>query len=554
MQARSHLIRMQRGMYRRLRRYARSFLGGLSPTLKKYYLEYLREFHDFKEVSTKRELLASIQGADIVLCGDYHTLSQAQRTVIRLLREVLPEARKHGRKVGLALEMLQAGDKPKLLKWFSGASTESEFLKAIQFRKNWGFHWDNYRELLELARQEGLDISGINLARKTGRPTLKQRDVFAAKVLADLTERESEALHFVLVGDLHLASSHLPSELEKQLAKRGLKRKVVVIHQNNERFYWKLVERGLEELVDVVRVRENVYCVLSASPWVKLQSHVRWAEQLDEEDEEAGFVENRVEELHEWLEILRGFLGVESPAGHEDFQVRGPDDVGFVERLESERGFTSDQVRWVARCLTEFSSHFIPEAKTIFLASQSVNQAATQAAIYLHWRLSGTSLTFVEPVRDFYPTVWQEALGFFGSKVINHKRKCNGPADLRALEAHPPKGRKEEGEVARLALSHIAAEQRHLSSRGDQWIDPVFAKKPSESQRLRYYKVAKILGHLLGNALYSSVMEGSVTRQEAQAFFRQSFQPASNARDLYLTWVARLDPMGYRNVKKTERL
>ena len=56
----------------------------------------------------------------------------------------------------------------------------------------------------------------------------------------------------------------------------------MVILQNNERFYWKLVALGLEQLIDVVKVKDGVYCVMNTPPWVKLKTHLKWTEVMAE--------------------------------------------------------------------------------------------------------------------------------------------------------------------------------------------------------------------------------------------------------------------------------
>lgn len=567
MHPRTQLIRIQRGMLRRLRKSARVFLGSLSPSLKKYYLEYLREFHDFKEVSTKRDLLIALQDAHIVLCGDYHTLSQAQRTVIRLLREAYPILERHGRSLHLMLEMLRTQDKMQIDRFSRGEITESEFLRSISFQRNWGFSWENYRQLFQFAHDKAIGIHGINLGKKRVAPTVRQRDVYAAKVLADLSAKDESALLFVLVGDLHLAANHLPRELELQLRKQKTKRKVLIIHQNNERFYWKLVERGLEQLIDVVKVKEGVFCVMNTPPWVKLQSHVKWAELTAESDApvmpqsaertsaelsgETFDTVDHTDEFRELVEVIAKFVGLEEVRA-DDFQIHGPGDLSFVERLR-EKGVPPTELKWLARCLTEFQSHFLSREHGIFLSSLSLNHAAAQAAIYLHAKASGADITFKDPARDFYPSLWVEALGFLGSKVINHKRKCSGPTDLDDV-VHSKKASKDNLEAAKLALAHLREERRYLLSREKHFAELAFPSRVTHEKLLVYFKVSKLLGQLLGEALYQAALAGEVSREELTKLFRDPFGSPTEAQRLYIGMIERVDRSGYRNVTKAERL
>ena len=556
-------------MYRRLKSYARVFLGTLSPELKKYYLEYQRDFNDFEGISSKQELTHAIEGAQIVFCGDYHTLSQAQRTVIRLLREVVPAIQAKNRRVILALEMVRATDDPKIARFLEGRLSESAFLEQIAFRRSWGFSWENYRRLFEFAKEHSLSVVGINLSGGWRRfPTLGQRDRFAARRICELTEKDPKATIVVLVGDLHLASKHLPRQLDIQLQRRGLTRRKVTIHQNSERFYWKLVDKGLEQLVDAVRVREDVYCVMNTPPWVKLQSHVKWAELIVEagpegRGEKAVLRANKAaasadvfdtidhhEEIHEILQVVSQFCGIRDPVD-DSFQIHGPVDMGFVGHLEIEHGFSQREVSMTARCLKEFESHFIPRANIIYLSSLSLNHAATQASIYLHGRLSGFSRVFTQPKMDFYPFVWIEALGFLGSKIINHKRKCSGRSDLEALLGGK---RSREEWVTKAVLAHLDAEERSsMSGKTLRWIG-LPSKWAGAERTLNYFKVAKLLGQLLGNALYLSVIENQSRRTVLRELFGNCFVDPEEARKLYFNWAKRLDRHRYRDVTKTELL
>ena len=42
---------------------------------------------------------------------------------------------------------------------------------------------------------------------------------------------------------------------------------------------------GLEQLVDVLKLGPNEYCVMNTPPWIKLRSHVKWAELMVEREE-----------------------------------------------------------------------------------------------------------------------------------------------------------------------------------------------------------------------------------------------------------------------------
>jgi hypothetical protein len=565
MLARTHLMRIQRAMYDRLRDYARNYMGGLSPELKRYFLEYHREFQDFKSVSSKRELLAAFQNTNITFCGDYHTLSQAQRTVIRLLRDSLPALRKRRKEPILLLEMVGPWNNKHIAQFLAGELGEAAFLKAIAFQKNWGFDWDNYRGLFEFARTEGIRIQGINGPRGGKKPpTLGMRDKFAAKIIADEAAKNKNAAIFVLVGDLHLAQNHLPRQVKGELEKRRLRRKTLIIHQNNERFYWKLAERGMEQFVDVLKVRDGIYCVMNTPPWVKLQTHLRWHELTMEgprpprpSEWDIAYEDiDRDEDVREAVQLIRRFFSLPEVAD-DAFSLVGPSDLSFLGAIRDRRLLGPEDLRHLARYIDQFKSQFIPHASLIYLSSLSINHAAAQAAIYLHNRLTGFDRVFQKPSTDFYRFVWLEALGFLGSKIINHKRKCNGIKNLEGLsQMVTPKVRRHGPErLAELVTGHVRAEVKARGKRRS-FRFPLPKTSSDLSTTVFYYKAAKLLGALLGQALYSAVIEGNVPRDDVKALFLTPFHKKKDdaIRALYLSWIDRLDHFQYRELDKTETL
>jgi len=556
---RTALIQIQRSMYDKLKEHASSMFGGLSPQLKQYFQQYQREFQKFSTLSTKRELLLEVLDGQVIFFGDYHTLSQAQRTVIRILRDSIRVLHRKKRKVILALEMLTPDHNDWVKKFLRGKITEKEFLQRIGFQENWGFPWENYRDLFEFARENGVEIRGINHPGSQNRPSLKARDQFAAKILSEITASDPKAIVFVLIGDLHLAEKHLPLELNRALKKKKAKRKTVIIHQNLEKLYWQLVERGLENFVDVVRVKKNIFCVMNTPPWVKLKSHLNWAELIAETGaiqplETAAQAFEEMDYSHEVQDLtltLARFLEVKRPK-LDDFQIYGPLDLDLLKRSQKQSKGKGAKVRSLtSKYAKVFRSYFIPEKNIIFLNSLSLNHVAAQSSLYLHSSLSGFKDVFENPKRDFYRFVWVEALGFLGAKVINPKRKCNGRLDLRKqLSKLKLQTRDENIQSARLALAHLdwEKEQAHLDS------NLTFFFPSSSKHNLLYYKAAKILGHLLGHALYQAILDTRISIAEVRTLFYQPLNSSHEALQLYQKWARRLDVFEYRESVKSERL
>lgn len=530
MPVRDHLLQIQRTLYDRFRTSAQQ-VGKLNPVLRKYFQEYQREFTDYTEVCSRSELVQAFVASEILVCGDYHTLPQAQRTALRLLAEALEPLQAHGRTPVLALEMLRTSDEAATAAYLAGTLKEAAFLEAIGFHKNWGFAWSNYRPLFEFARENGIRIVGLSPSLGRKRPSLRERDKYAAKVLARQAEAHTDACFLVLMGDLHLAKGHLPAELEKT-AKRALR--VVVVHQNAEPLYWKLAEQGLEHQADAVRLRPGVYCVMNTPPWVKLQSYLRWVEWTADPDASPDWDKAAyAEDFSEMVRTIQHFIG-SAQAVEDGFEIRGPGEWSGIDRKAAPA-----QKNFRKLLLRSVGSYYRPDTREVLLTSAGVNGAATQAAIYLHASLSRRWKQFTFPKQDFYPTVWFEALGFLGSKIINPHRRCYGPSDFNDA-------RKSDA-LARWVSNHVAEERKTA------FVGPELPARPCAPERtVFFYRAARCLGQMLGAALYAAVAANKVKREELLALFQEPFSDGKKARKAYLEWTRRLDGAGLRDVIRRE--
>ncbi len=528
MPARDHLLQIQKDLYDRFRSNARDSIGELNPALRRYFKEYQKEFTEIKSVSSRSELVEAFLKAPVLIVGDYHTLPQAQRTVLRLWEDALSELQKLGKTPILALEMLRPSDVELAKKWLEGSLSEAAFLEKIQFDSRWGFAWENYRPLFQFAHAYGIRLMGLNVSAKGRKPTLNQRDRHAARLLAKTCDLEPNAAIVALIGDLHLAKAHLPASLERAFRETGKPRRIVVVHQNAERLYWKLASKGMEHTAGVVKLRNNVFCVMNTPPWVKLQSYLKWIEWTAEADQDEG-VSDFADDFQDLVCTIQKFAGIRKSID-EAFDIRWRDTGSLPEETRSEKALRQEVLRF-------FGSYFSPHRNSVFLSSRNVNSAATQAAIYLHARVSGRWRQFQFPKQDFYSILWVEALGFLGSKVINPHRRCYGPRDFQMARRSDP--------VVALVCEHLDAEKNQGATRRFAGI-ALPAKVTSAERLFLYYRAARALGQIVGHGLYSATVSNRVRTSELQKLFRDPFSDGKKARDLYLQWAARLDREGLR--------
>ncbi len=475
----------------------------MSAPLKRYFLEYQREFSDYQSVSSLPELIRATEAASVVLCGDYHTLPEAQRAGLELAQAVYAT----GRPLVLALEMLEAHQQKAVDRFFSGKLNEKQFLKEMRYQSRWGFQWSQYRPFFEFARSHGVRVVGLSPRRVKPKPTLKRRDAFAAQVLVREAAEAPEALVLGIIGDLHLAKAHLPAQIRAATTKAF---PLVVVHQNREALYWKLAARKTEHRGLVLKLRKDVYCLMNTPPWLKLQSYLTW--------------------LESGPNAASGRLDLE-----EDFYVLAQNLLRFLKVSEPLQDLY--EIKWkktsgTDRFIKESSGNYVDvERKKIVLSSTDLNVATTQSTVLVHAVLSQRRNNFRFPRQDFYEAVWSEALGYFGSKLVNPHRKCHSLVEFEKAIPNEPLVRW----VSRFSkvLSHFLESGQFLGVS----LPPRAVPLP---RQVLYYRAARCIGQALGDQLYEACVHNRVALKEVRGLFFSAKTRGRAARPLYLHWAGRL--------------
>lgn len=129
---------------------------------------------------TLSELVDDLSDAPVIIFGERHNNPDdhtAQRTLLQALHDA-------GYRVALGLEMFRAESQPRLDAWIGGGLDEREF--AFLFADNWNQNdFAVYHPLFYYARQEGIPLVGLNVAREL--PAKVGKDGFDS-----LTRKEKE--------------------------------------------------------------------------------------------------------------------------------------------------------------------------------------------------------------------------------------------------------------------------------------------------------------------------------------------------------------------------
>ncbi len=540
MTPREELVEIQKRITRRLEDEIRERVTDDSPMMRKYRHEYEREIQAYTRTATQRELVQKVMEADIVFCGDYHTLSLAQRTPLQFLHRAV----EGGRQVIIAMEMVYAEHQDVIDKYMRREIDDKEFLRRIDYQHTWNFTWENYKVIFDFAREHGIRIIGINTPGRSGRNHLKERDRFSGEVIAKASIENPGALVFVMDGDWHIASTHLPAEVKKKLIEAGARRRFLRVFQNSTSIYWLLAGRRLEHRIDVVQITKGAYCIINATPLIKQQSFLNWELGV----EELGYATlwkgmeriNYTDQISQIISTITSYLGIVAE-GLENFSVYSTADLDFLDLLLERGDFSGAEIGEIKRQIEHDESYFIPRGNIIYLANLSLNHAAEEATHFINIVCSGYPTTPQKTVDDFYHHTLAEALGFLGSKIINHKRECYSIDDYRQfLEENRGKRLSPEMAVMRkmskYILQHHEFEQRcfdtgKLSGR---------PRKVYDEETEIYLGAIHGLGYILGNHLYQAMISNAFPRSEVRKLFFTRFYEPGVGLETYFSLSKRL--------------
>jgi len=548
-------IRIRYHLYQKTHAQVQRMLGEESLGLKKYRASYEKECKGNWLVSTRTDLRKEVAASTLVLLGDFHALKQSQRTQLRVMQSYHEWNQKQRKKQGivLAVEFFSWIHQAKLEKYLKDQMSESEFLTIIEWGKSWGFPWSHYLPLISWAKALSIPIYGIN-KKQTQRDasSLRYRDRYSAEVLANIREKHPDSIIFVIYGDLHLAGPHLPREIEGRLRQE----KTLKIFQNSEKIYFELMDRGLDLKVDVVRLAEKKFCILSVPPWVKWQTYLNVLESYLIRE---GFAEEEVDytdQIEQYLKLYTEEFGIPLPEGSSEVftttdegrqRAPGPPispPISLWRKLEKAvpRNLLADYKYMIENS----QSFYIPEIAGSYLAKPSVNHFSELAMGTIYARLSGWKQRPPAGPIHFSRLIWLEAVLYFGTKVVNPRRKTDMIRDIQQSLALRVTNN-ESREILQLAL------RRKIFEKGLREGQEVKLPPAVKIRRSSYIEAARLLGGMLGEKLYFAYHEGLVSTEKLLEWLRQDLSRGQFEK-FYFAFLKQIDSYPDPFVSKKEKL
>lgn len=481
-------IRIRYDLFRQLQNQVQWLIGPEDRELRQYREEFEADFDKAWHSVSSKQLFEDLAQADVVFLGDFHALQQSQKAHLRILRRAAAK-----RPRVLALEFFHSRHQTLVDQYMEGAVSEKEFLERIKWDLNWGFPWEHYRPILRYAQKHHIRVFGINAQVDPSRKDLlRQRDKYAAEKILEIRKTYPDHQIFVVIGDLHVASAHLPRQVEK-LKKRQEVISMISIFQNPEKIYFRLLEKEEEVAVDVVQIGRGKYGLISVPPWVKWQNYLMFLEQNLDRELHSGVFEY-TDHIGRYLNLIASDFSVVVPRDH--FAIYTADDNGFWDLLVDRLDVTA--LKFYRRKIQMSQSFFVPEVSVGYLARPTVNHAAQLAMAVFHAHLSHWQKTPKSSPENFSKLIWLETIQYFGTKIINPKRKTETILDMRTSLAGRT-SKEQEREALQLALNQRMKEVLFLS--GEKSRAPAFRPRRSTS----YAEAARFLGGILGERLFTGL-------------------------------------------------
>jgi len=521
----------------------------------KYIREFTAEFQDFEAVATYDELLDAARHARVVYVGDYHALDKYQDFQARLLEDL------SDRPLMLGVEMLYGRNQRALDDWMARRISDDQLRRRVRYDLEWGYSWDSYRAILEVARARAIPVFSIDCAPRNDLRCVAKRDAAVARKMADLLERYPDRQLIVSFGESHLASSHLLAKVAQHFPAAELPRQLTIL-QNIDEIYWKAACMGAEG-ARVLRVSKHVYCVLNATPFAKYEAYRRqleiWKAQ-DQVDQSLDLSST----VYNLINTILAFIRVDSYSyclTHEGVciefvidaypEVYSFEEFDIFETILESNELTRTQIRAILRHAQRQGSCYVPRVNAIFIGRFDLVHGAEEAAHFVNFAMKKQRYRDhrrrpLAPSDAFYLLALEEALGYFGSKLIDPRRN--------QLE-----------ESAALHWRRVAPELRRLlgvTERQLSWMRGfIVAHKGMERRYGRMTKVPEIitegtgsrgrmsalltheLGYLLGEQLYRAYLTGAFSRAEIGQLFRRRFEEEGPVVSTYLELAERCEPL-----------
>jgi Haem-binding uptake, Tiki superfamily, ChaN len=520
---------------------------------RKYLRDFSEAFRSYDSVLAPKQLRASIREADLLLIGDYHALPASQAFAASVVEE---RANFHDRPIVLGVETVFSRDQHILDEWSRGEIDVEELRERIRFDLDWGYDWAPFFKLVETARERAIPIYGLDCMPREDLRKIGARDRHAAHKIAELRQRYPDAVIAVLFGESHLAPTHLPQLLRELLPNERL----LTVLQNVDALYWRAA--GEHDHVDAVRVTDDVVCVFNSTP---LEKYENYRLCLDRWSREAGSPDLGPT-IYNLIDGLLRFLNINLYSSHNGTQPKFLVDLmpevytrssdSLLRRLLSRKGLGDAEKNFMLQKIEERGSAYFPRVNAFYTWEFQIMYAAEEAARFLHHACRGLPFRanghgggadeanqFTAEDR-FYSRVIEDALAYFGSRVLCPARPALREADLQECYEQTREDLEQQTSLPFpdfVGMIDFLVLHREFELRPECCgAIPPLMQQGIEASGLRFEYLTQELGYMIGTDLYDAYLQGRVTRSAVRQLFLTHLREPGSARQTYFTLAYQL--------------
>jgi len=506
----------------------RTDIGQIDTSPRHKYIEnFTTEFATFEDICDLSEILAKASHSNLIWIGDYHALSRFQEftaTFVRDLYRLNPN-------ISLGVEPVFGRHQKILDRWMQGRISEQAFLEQIRYSEDWGCDWESYSLLFDTARDLKIPIYGVDCHPRYDMRSIGRRDHRTARRIAGIVQNDPSRTLIIVFGESHLASKHLPGRVRAMLADKGVSRKELLLLQNLDEVYWKLQKRGLED-VRSVRLTEQQYCVFNATPIEKYESFRQYLYKCVDEDATGVWTHF----VHTLIDVTMEFMDLKRDESVLDSLPKVYSEISPSEfpQLLARYSVPANRVRLALDHFQESGTSYVPELNSIFIHRLHLTAAAEESTRFVHQLCRGDlPVSLDRPGGDqFFVTVIERALGYFGSKLLDSSRDGIESLSKRVLSQIS------YNEQLARAVSSLLNPTRRPAAQHFETLKVAIGSGTRTGRTT--HMLGQLLGYALGRKLYGAYLETRISRRDLQALFRDPLAGPNRPLECYRELTERL--------------
>lgn len=453
----------------------------------------MRRFYTRQWVrATEAQLQKAILNSELVFWGDFHGVRQFQRSVLRWLELLKPYEHKE---FVLALECLPSTAQKWVDQFLLHQITEKEFLSRVKWQTVWGFPWEHYQPLFQLAQICKFQIKVINQPGRN--PRMQSREIWALKQIEKIKKQKPQASVWALYGEFHL----LPQRFQKLFKKH----KPTFIFQNSDLLYFKNPPKKSDS-GSILKLNNFNFCIQSVAPWIKWQSYLYFLDTHENNEVEEGV------DVSDYVASLAAHLGQEFQWNFDKNGVHtfSSDDSALWQKLNSYQ----PQLKKLFENFVQEGISFVHKGfDWSYLSRLTANEVGSLAFMNL-WFQNVKSISWPERkvwnLADWQHLLWILSFSYFGSKVLNPHRKTLGLTELHSMSKSA--AQPFERQAARIVIHYFL--QQNMNR-----VENVFESTPSD--RVKFQALLWLAG-LQGEKIYSAYVDKRLSLATLKGFLSKN--------------------------------